>query len=108
MRIRRLLIVAAVLAVIAGLGASILSLFDEPACPNGADAPVPVLVARQLIPEGTSGSAIVNRREYVHAVIPCRDRKAGVLADPAELLGNVTVIDVFPGQQLTRADISAR
>jgi hypothetical protein len=105
--VRRRLIIAIVpltVVVIAGVVVS-LRLFSEPACPSGAKAAVPVLVARQLIPNRTSGSVVVRRRLYAVAAIPCGDRTSGALADPSDLLGQVTVLDIFPGQRITRADL---
>ena len=91
----------------ASIGIAMFRLFGEPACPSGEDSPSPVLVAKRLIPKGTSGSEIVKRRLHAAAVIPCRDLKSGAIADPAQLLGTVAVVDLFPGQQFTREDFSA-
>jgi hypothetical protein len=96
------------LAVVAVVGiVATIELFHEPACPQGENGPVRVLVAKSLIPAGTSGAVIVNRRMYVATSIPCNDRESGALADPADLLRTTTVADIFPGQQFTEADFTS-
>ena len=108
MRGRRLVLLVAILLVLVVAGAvSGIRLFSDPACPSGGTEPVPVLIARRFIPGGTSGSVIVSRGMLAGAEIPCADRKAGALADPADLVGRTTVVDLFPGQQLTAADLSS-
>lgn len=105
---RRSLLLVGLPVLIAGIGVSLVGLFDEPACPSGDDSPVPVLVAEQLIRRGTSGVLIAKRRLYTTSVIPCSSRKSGAIADPEELLGTSLANDVFPGQQLTQSDLSPR
>jgi hypothetical protein len=101
----------AALGVLVGFGiaVAVVPLFDESgSCPGGPNSPTPVLVAKRLIPEGTSWSTIVERRMYVPTTLPCAERKPGAVADPADLAGTVTVVDLFPGQQLTDADFESR
>ena len=83
---RWLLLLPIALLLTAGVVVSVVRLSTETACPSGGDAPVPVLVARQLIPEGTRGSVIVKRRLYGAAAIRCNERKPGAFADPTSLL----------------------
>lgn len=96
------------LVVGASIGFSVYRLSTEPACPSGDQSPVPVLVAKRLIPRGTAGSTIARRRLYAPVVIPCVERKSGAIADPAYLRDAVAVVDVFPGQQLTEDEFSSR
>lgn len=101
----------AALGVLVGFGiaVAVVPLFDESgSCSGGPNSPTPVLVAKRLIPEGTSWSTIVGRRMYVPTTLPCAERKPGAVADPADLAGTVTVVDLFPGQQLTDADFESR
>lgn len=101
----------AILGVLAGLGIAVfvVPLFDDSgSCPGGPRSPVPVLVAKRLIPKGTTWSTIVERRMYAPVTLPCAERKPGAVADPADLAGAVTGVDIFPGQQLTDADFESR
>ena len=69
-------------------------------------AETPVLVAKNLIPKGTSGTVIAETQLYQGAAIAKDDLKAGAITDPAYLNGRVAVVDIFPGQQITTADLS--
>jgi len=69
-------------------------------------APASVLIAKRLIPAGTSGSEIGTKQLYTVASVP-RDRVLiGAITDPAGLNGIVTSRDIFPGQQLTTDDVA--
>lgn len=70
-------------------------------------APAPVLVAKNLIPKGTSGTVIAEKQLFQSAELTKDDLKTGAIADPAYLQGRVAVADIFPGQQITTADLSA-
>ncbi|HEY0417445.1 MAG TPA: Flp pilus assembly protein CpaB [Gaiellaceae bacterium] len=70
-------------------------------------APATVLVAKQLIPKGTSGSLIGQKELYQVTTLPKDQVSNGAFADPAALRGQVSTTDVYPGQQLTLADFSA-
>jgi pilus assembly protein CpaB len=72
---------------------------------NGADAralagirTVQVLVADQLIPEGTAGDQLDSlvRTE----VVPAKTAVAGRVIDLASLTGRVATVDILPGEQL--------
>lgn len=76
------------------------------ACPPGAPSPALVLVATNLIHKGTLGSVILKQRLYMVAAIPCSQRKEGALDDPALLKGGIATHDIYPGQQVTRSDVS--
>jgi len=74
---------------------------------NESTAPTPVLVAKNLIPKGTSGTVIAEKQLFQAATFAKDDLKVGAISDPAYLNGRVAVADVFPGQQITTADLSA-
>ena len=73
---------------------------------NDSTAPTPVLVAKNLIPKGTSGTVIAEKGMFQAASLPKDDLKVGAISDPAYLNGRVAVADIFPGQQITTADVS--
>ena len=74
---------------------------------NASTEPTPVLVAKGLIPKGTSGTVIAEKGLFQAATLPKDDLKVGAISDPAYLNGRVAVADIFPGQQITTADVSA-
>ena len=73
---------------------------------NESTAPTPVIVAKNLIPKGTSGTVIAEKQLVQAATLPKDDLKVGAISDPAYLNGRVAVADIFPGQQITTADLS--
>jgi Flp pilus assembly protein CpaB len=73
---------------------------------NATKADTPVLVAKNLIPLGTSGSVIAEKALYQVASYPKDDVKVGAIADPAYLTGRIALVDIFPGQQITTAEFS--
>jgi len=74
---------------------------------NSSTEDTPVLVAKNLIPKGTSGTVIAEKQLFQGAQLPKNDLKVGAISDPAYLNGRVAVVDIFPGQQITTADLSA-
>jgi len=74
---------------------------------NDSTAPTPVLVAKNLIPKGTSGTVIAEKQLFQAATFAKDDLKVGAVADPAYLNGRVAIGDIFPGQQITTADLTA-
>jgi Flp pilus assembly protein CpaB len=70
-------------------------------------APTSVLVAKKLIPKGTSGSIIAEQDLFQTASLPRDDLKLGAISDPGYLAGRVTTVDIFPGQQITTGELSA-
>ena len=74
---------------------------------NSSTEPTPVLVAKNLIPKGTSGTIIAEKQLFQAATLAKDDLKVGAISDPAYLNGRVAVGDIFPGQQITTADLSA-
>jgi Flp pilus assembly protein CpaB len=75
---------------------------------KGSSEPVTVLVAKRLIPKGTSGSSIAAQNLFVVTTIPKGQLKLGAISDPAVLQGTVTAADVYPRQQLTSSDFTTR
>ena len=73
---------------------------------NSENASTPVLVAKALIPKGTSGTIIGTKQLYQGADFKKKDVKAGALADPAYLTDRVAVTDILPGEQLVAADFT--
>ena len=74
---------------------------------DGANAPMPVLVAKQLIPQGPPEPSI-GQPGGVSGLDGGEDTlKDGAITDPAYLVGRVTVNDILPNQQITTADLSA-
>ncbi len=66
-----------------------------------------MLVAKNLIPKGTSGTVIAEKQLFQAATLAKNDLKVGAISDPAYLNGRVAVADIFPGQQITTADLTA-
>ena len=64
---------------------------------NDSTAPTPVLVAKNLIPKGTSGTVIAEKQLFQAATLSKDDLKVGAISDPAYLNGRVAVADIFPG-----------
>jgi Flp pilus assembly protein CpaB len=73
---------------------------------NSAVATGPVLVAKQLIPKGTSGDTIAATSQYQVAQLPKSEFKNGAITDPGILTGRVALTDIYPRQQLTAAEFS--
>ncbi|MDP9308696.1 MAG: Flp pilus assembly protein CpaB [Actinomycetota bacterium] len=74
---------------------------------RGSTEPVTVLVAKSLIPKGTSGTAIATRNLFVVTTIPKGQLKLGAISDSAVLNGTIAAADIYPRQQLTTADFTA-
>jgi Flp pilus assembly protein CpaB len=73
---------------------------------KGSTEPVTVLVAKRLIPKGTTGAALATNNLYVVTTIPKGQLKLGAISDPAVLRGRVAATDINPRQQLTSADFT--
>src|SRR6266516_47918 len=73
---------------------------------RSSSAPVPVLVAKRLIPQGTAGDVLGSSGGFEATEVPKGDVKEGALSDPAVLRGRVALADLYPGQQLTLADFT--
>jgi Flp pilus assembly protein CpaB len=64
-----------------------------------------VVVAASLVPKGTPGDVILEKRMYRIARVRTDDVLDGALTDPADLKGQAVTSDVFPGHQLTLGDL---
>ncbi len=73
---------------------------------GGANAPTPVLVAKQYIPNGTPGTIIASGQMYAPTTLPRKEVEVGAIADPSYLSGRAAALEIFPGQQLTTADFA--
>ncbi len=74
---------------------------------GGANAPTPVLVAKQYIPSGTPGTIIASGQMYAPTTLPRKEVEVGAIADPSYLSGRAAAVEIFPGGQLTTADFAA-
>ena len=70
-------------------------------------APVTVLVAKRLIPKGTSGTAALQEGLFSRSTIRESQLRDGALSDAASIRGLVATTDVYAGQQLTATDFRA-
>ena len=70
------------------------------------DQPVAVLVAKALIPQGTSGDVVGSTDLFETVNTPKSQVKNGAVTDPAILHGRTAVADIYPGQQLTLSDFT--
>ena len=66
--------------------------------------PVQVLVARSLVPKGTSGDIIADEQLYKLERVKNSQVEDGAVSDPSEFAGQVLVADVHPGHQLRNSD----
>ena len=73
---------------------------------KNSSAPVPVLVAKHLIPAGTSGDVLGTGGGFEATEVSKDVVKESAITDPALLKGKVAVSDIYPGQQLTLTDFS--
>ena len=73
---------------------------------KNTSAPVPVLVANHLIPQGTAGDVLGTNNGFAATEVAKSAVKEGAISDPAALKGKVAVADIFPGQQLTALDFT--
>lgn len=100
---RATLIMAAVVAGVAGL---VLILFvtnyRESVAADGE--PARVLVASDLIPQGSSGEVLASERLFRTATIRADQLNEGAITDPGALRNSVARTDILPGQQLVATD----
>jgi Flp pilus assembly protein CpaB len=73
---------------------------------KGSTEPVTVLVAKRLIPKGTTGASLASNNLFVVTTIPKGQLKLGAISDPAVLRGTVAAADIYPRQQLTTGDFT--
>src|SRR5919204_1528322 len=70
-------------------------------------APVTVLVAKRLIPKGTTGASVAAGGFFTRTTIRESQLRDGAFSDVASLRERVAARDVLAGQQLTSADFTA-
>ena len=68
---------------------------------------VTVLVAKQTIPKGTSGSVVASKDLYTVTTIRESQLLEGAMSDPATLRDKVASREIFEGAQLTATDFVA-
>ena len=66
-----------------------------------------VLVAKEVIPKGSSGDVIASEDMFQATKAEGDEVKEGALSDPASLKGKSAAKEIFPGQQLTATDFTA-
>jgi Flp pilus assembly protein CpaB len=74
---------------------------------NNSNETVPVLVANQLIPQGSSGDTVASQRWYKQVEVKRGDLQSGAITDPSQIAGRIASSDVFPGTQLTTTEFTA-
>jgi pilus assembly protein CpaB len=103
---RGTIILSIVAAVIAGmLILAYVSRYRESL--RADNAQVTVLVARQAIPKGTSGSLIASQSLYTVKTLPQGQLIDGAYSDPSSLAGKVTTHEILPEGQLAASDFAA-
>lgn len=98
------LLVAALLSLLAG--AALLVFLRQYREDVTSSDRARVVVAASLVPKGTSGDVILEKRMYRIAPVREDDVRDGAITDPNDLKGQVVTSDVFPGHQLTLGDLS--
>ena len=98
--------VAAAAALVAGL-IFLLYVNRYRSSIDQSSEPITVLIAKSLIPRGTSGDLAGTQELFQPTTAPKGEVKEGAVTDPSTLHGRIAVDDIFPGQQLTVDDFSA-
>jgi Flp pilus assembly protein CpaB len=73
---------------------------------DDASRPMPVLVAKELIEQGTPGSVIGAQELFQVTTVPRDELKEGAISDPASLKGRVATDDIYPGAQLAVSEFT--
>ena len=97
--------VAAILSLLAGI--ALLVFLREYREDLTASDGVRVVVAQNLIPHGTPGEVVAEKRLYTVRRIKKSELAEGAIVDPADLEGKVAKKDLFPGHQLKAEDFKA-
>ena len=74
---------------------------------ESANANVPVLVAKVFIQQGTTAESLARKGLFEVSAIPKDQVKDGAITDAGQIHGQVTLSNIYPGQQLTVADFGA-
>lgn len=98
-----------VVAGIAAIVAAVLVFVALHAAKNngGSAATTSVVVARQLIPKGSSGQSIATDRAFRVTDVRGDSVVASPITDISQLRGKVATADIYPGQQLSASDFGA-
>ena len=97
------LLLAALAAVIAAV-AVLVYVRHYRSSVKESGVPATVLVAKRLIPKGTSGSIVGTQHLFQATQIRQSQLKVGALSDPGSLANRIAAVDIYPGQQLTESD----
>jgi flagella basal body P-ring formation protein FlgA len=73
---------------------------------SSSTEPGTVLVAKRLIPKGTSGSSIAAQNLFVVVTVPKVQIAPRAISDPAVLQGRVSAADIYPREQLATSDFT--
>lgn len=103
---RGTLIAALLVALLAG-AAILLYLNSYRSSLKAQSSLVTVLVAKQTIPKGTSGSVVASKDLYTVTTIRESQLLDGAISDPATLREKVALREIFEGAQLTVTDFGA-
>jgi Flp pilus assembly protein CpaB len=96
------LLVAALLSLLAGMALLVfLRQYREDVTSSERAR---VVVAGSLIPKGTTGDVLLEKKLYRVARVREDDLRDGAVTDPADLKGLAAKEDVFPGHQLKVSD----
>lgn len=98
-------------ALVAALLAGILLFAFVQSYKKGTPAPVvntPVFVASGYIPAGTPVSVIAAGQLIARTTVPASHVVVGAITDPSVIRGEAAAVSIYPGQQLTTTDFTAR
>ena len=102
---RGTLLVALLAALLAGI--SIVAYLNRyRASLESQGALVTVLVARESIPKGTSGTVLASKALYTATTMRESQLLEGAISDPSSLQGRVATQEILEGAQLTSADFA--
>jgi Flp pilus assembly protein CpaB len=96
-------LVAALLSLLAG--ALLLVFLRQYRDEVGSSDRTRVVVAASLLPKGTPGDVVLEKRMYRMARVRVDDVRDGAVTDPQQIVGNTIAADIFPGHQLTASDL---
>jgi Flp pilus assembly protein CpaB len=99
---RGTLLVAALLSLVAG--AALLIFLRQYREDVTSSDKVRVLVAASVLPKGTTGDVILEKKMYRIAHVREDDLKSGAFTDPDALKGEAVKEDLSPGHQITSED----
>lgn len=104
---RRGTTIVAVVCTLIAAGILVFALHRYRQNVTASGQPETVLVASQVIPKGTSGTAIAAGDLFRPTQIIAKQVSSGAITDTAAIQGKVTTVQIYPGQQITLADFAA-